>query len=113
MLINAPWPELDDLYGYVAGILVEPDGGQYRARGHLPVVRARDGGHEVCAHPIGPTFHGRARREAFDTAERWVLDYLKGAYGVHFRPRKLESPDFGPGHFTGVLTNDPSRRPVG
>lgn len=110
MLINAQWPELEDLYGPVAGILVVTADGQYQARVHLPVLRERDGGHEVHAHPVGPTFLGSTRREAFQTAEHWVRDYLKGAYGVPFRPRRIDAPAFGPGHFAGVLENDPSRK---
>ena len=105
MTTTAQWPELDELYGYVAGIFTEADDGQFRARVHLPVFALQNGDRQVQAHAVGPTFTGATRKEARQNAEQWVFDYLKGAYGVIFRVRDLETPMFGPSHFTGVATH--------
>ena len=101
--INVQWPELEDFFGYVAGVHVERVDGGFQARVYLPVkVPNARGGIDVGARPVGPTFHGRTPREAFEAGERWAIDYLKGAYGVFFRVRRLQVPEFGPKDLVGV-----------
>ena len=103
MLTNAQWPELEDFYGYLAGVHIEAENGRIQARVYLPVkVPNARGGIDVKARAVGPTFYGRTGREVFELAERWAIDYLKGAYGVYFRVRRLAVPEFGPTDFVGL-----------
>ena len=79
VLTNAQWPELEDFYGYLAGVHIEVGNEQLQARVYLPVkVPNARGGIDVKARAVGPTFYGRTGREVFELAERWAIDYLKG-----------------------------------
>ena len=86
----------------MVGVLVEPEGQRYRARGHLPVRRGAPDDQQVYAHAVGPTFNGNTPGQAYRACEEWVAGYLNLAYRVSFRVRRMDEPFFGPSHFTGV-----------